>query len=294
MVVIGDKYKVLDHEEGFGRVLFIRSEWSDDYADIIEENNIDILRLNDTCGWPGENVDFIRKFPQLRGLEINGPNIKDVSAILEHRKLEVLSLFCDPRISLDFSRLTNLRVCKIDWTPGVKNLFELYSLEYLNIDRFPGRDFSELGKLTNITNLYVPSSGKLESTRGIQKMKLLKVLHISYCRSLSSLDGLESIVELEKLYFRCCKKLFDFGAIKSKKILRSINIDNCGEINTLRGLATCASLEYVSFVEDTNVIDGDIGVLLCLPVLQDVRCRNRPHYSHSREEIWELIARRRQ
>jgi hypothetical protein len=62
-----------------------------------------------------------------------------------------------------------------------------------------------------------------------------------------------------------------------------------GKIPTLRFLSRLQNLEEIIFWEDTNVVDGDVGLLLKLPKLKNAGFRNRRHYTYRVEEVNRLL-----
>ena len=65
--------------------------------------------------------------------------------------------------------------------------------------------------------------------------------------------------------------------------LGSLGLDNMGDIQSLKPLAQLSQLHRVTFVESTNILDGDLSPLVGLPSLELVSFQNRRHYSHRRE-----------
>jgi hypothetical protein len=58
-----------------------------------------------------------------------------------------------------------------------------------------------------------------------------------------------------------------------------------GDIESIAPIAGLTELEKFFFPVSTNVLDGDMSVLLTLPRLKNVAYQYRRHYSHKSDEI---------
>ena len=67
--------------------------------------------------------------------------------------------------------------------------------------------------------------------------------------------------------------------------LRKLHVSNANEIESLKPLEKLSGLEWVTFVESTDIRDGDLSPLLRQKNLSRVSFQNRRHYSHSREDF---------
>ena len=99
-----------------------------------------------------------------------------------------------------------------------------------------------------------------------------------------SLAGIEELANLEELDINTCR----VGSIEEVGFLlglKRLHLTNDGDIKSLKPLEILNGLEWVTFVQSTNIIDGDLSPLLRQKNLARVSFQNRRHYSHRREEF---------
>jgi hypothetical protein len=106
---------------------------------------------------------------------------------------------------------------------------------------------------------------------------------------LASLAGLDALEGLERLQIDGCKQFGDLEPIAKCNRLEFLSVANAGSIPSLAPIRRLSNLKHVSFVESTQIEDGDLSMLLELPSLEKVSFQNRRHYSHTREQIWSLL-----
>lgn len=121
---------------------------------------------------------------------------------------------------------------------------------------------------------------------GISGLKHLQYLRLGNYKKLNSLEGLEGLKNIEYLEINTCKKLKSFSEISGLESLKRLHLDNNGDIYSLNPLKENSKLEIISFVESTNILDGDMKFLLELKNLSLAYFMNRKHYSHKTEEVW--------
>jgi internalin A len=88
---------------------------------------------------------------------------------------------------------------------------------------------------------------------------------------------------MDKLEIGTCRKIRVIDEVSSLAKLREFYLDNVGDIQSLKPLAQLSQLHRVTFVESTNILDGDLSPLVGLPNLELVAFQNRRHYSHRSE-----------
>jgi hypothetical protein len=77
-------------------------------------------------------------------------------------------------------------------------------------------------------------------------------------------------------------------------LLNKLILSDDGPIESLVPLEGLAALDWLVFPGTTEVLDGDLSVLLRLPSLRTVAFKDRANYTHTRKQIQgELKSRRR-
>lgn len=268
----------------YGRRAVLRTAWSEDIAVALRKENIVELELNSGKGWYGGDVSFLAMFPNLLSLEILSNGIESSREISELHQLRKLKLITYCRTPVEFASLPRLETCSLQWRPKARAVFDCVTLMNLFIDGYKGKGTEQFGRLVNLEHLQILNS-PIDDLGGLAKLADLKTLRLGGLRCLSSLAGLGGLAKLEELWVQTCKRIRTLDELGTLGNLQRVQIDNCGEIASLKPLEAIASLEMVSFVESTNILDGDLTPLIRQPSLSNVSFQNRRHYSHRREEF---------
>ncbi len=209
--MINDQYFIDEAENGLGNCLVLKSSWTDEFWDIIQKENISILRISESAGWRGNNIDFLNSIDErvkLRGIELYAWDIKDITPIWSLPDIEYLGLQCSFTKAFNFSLLESLRFFKAYWRPKAKTVLECKKLQLLNIVNYPFSDFSDLNQMVHLERLQI-SSRKLVSLSGIENLKSLKVLDLFDCRSLEDISDLRKCEALRAVEIDSCKNIED-------------------------------------------------------------------------------------
>lgn len=273
-----------------GNCMVLQASWHDSFRDSIVERDVVSLRLSQSMGWAESRIDFVQELP-LRGIEIYSSNVKDISPLAQISTLEHVGIDCPFRNPPDFSRFENLRICFLRWRKGMESLLSNASIEHLNVVGYPFQDFAPAQRLKRLVELKV-TSRKLNSLDGIRHFEKLRTLDLHQCPHLTSLAGIESAGALAKVEIDGCRAIEDISPIARLARLRSLRINGCSRIESLSPLKACQKLEEFGFLGNTVIDDGDLSVLCQLPELTGIWFAPRRHYSHTREEVENVIAKR--
>ena len=284
-----DQYFIDESENGMGSCLVLKDSWSDNFKYVIEKENISVLRLSQSAGWNDDDISFIEKIPNLRGIEIYSWRVKDITSLSAIKDLEYLGLQCEFTSSPNFSIFKKLQQCKLLWRSKAKTIFSCAGLSALNIVNYPSADLMDIQKLSNLTRLHL-TSRKLVSLSGVENLKSLSFLDLANCSKLENLSGIEMCHMLQAVEITNCKKFHDVTLLGELKNLKNLTLTDCGKINSLSCLARCHSLENIMFVGDTTVEDGNLTSLLEIPALKTMWFANKRHYSHTREQVSEILS----
>jgi hypothetical protein len=82
-----------------------------------------------------------------------------------------------------------------------------------------------------------------------------------------------------------CKKINRLDELSELKNLEYIYFDNIGNIESIECLKSLSKLEWVNFIGDINILDGNMSILQDLPNLIDVAFVNRKHYNIQKKDI---------
>ena len=289
---IYDGYFIEPWEFGYGKVMVLTGPWEKAYDKIISSQKISALRLSESAGWIGGDLSFVAELIQLQGIEVYSWRVNDITPLQNLINIESIGLQCEFTSRVDFSVFNNLVDCYLMWRPKCESLFSCSSLRTLNIEKYPYKDFISLNSLNCLERLQITSK-KLEFVKGVEELTELKILDLFDCPKLSSLQGIGNLAAFHTLELENCKKIYDLNAISNLNQLNKIVLNSCGKIKTLSPIESCKNLEEVTFIEDTVIEDGDLTVYNALPSLKKMWFANRKHYSHSREQIKEILKKKR-
>src|SRR5882757_3308363 len=196
-------FQVRADEHGVGKVLMPTSPWDNAYADFLHSQKITAIGLSYSLGYRGESIDFITQFPWLRSLEVYSVEVRDLSPINRLSNLEVLGL--QTKAANGFAlRDAPLRIAMIQWNHKLSPLFELQTLEYLNVSNYPYVDVVPINKLVNLQRLSI-TSRKLQTFKGIEALSALSHLDLANCPQLLSIEEVRVKLSISHLEIEGCR-----------------------------------------------------------------------------------------
>ncbi|MFQ2469214.1 leucine-rich repeat domain-containing protein [Aeromonas caviae] len=288
-MINNEKYFIDEVENGMGRCLVLTAPWSDSFKSIIDKENISVLRLSQSAGWNGNDISFINYLPSLSGVEIYSWGVKDITPLESISNLEYLGLQCEFTNAPDFSKLKKLKVLKLFWRPKAKTIFSCDELNLLNVVNYPSENLKELNRMSLLRRLQL-TSRKIKSLSGIEDLSSLSILDLADCPKLEDLSGIDKCQQIEIVEIENCKRVYDIAILSELKNLKEIVLTDCGTVKSLRPLAHSQSLESIIFIGDTTIEDGELTSLLDIPTLKKMWFSNKRHYSHTREQVMEVLS----
>lgn len=275
-------------EEGpLGRRMTMNGPWSTEASAEAQSSGVCDLQLNQAKGWRGEDYSFLESLSgQLQSLCIIDFAAKDVSAVNSLHMLRNLSLVTRCKTEIQFSGLPELENCGLEWRPGARSVFEHSGLKSLFINKWLGEeDLASFFGMPQLESLRLKGPSRLRVLTGLGSNSRLKELEVGRATKLASLAGIEVLTGLHRLEVHTCSKVKSIVPVETLTSLRELFICNCGEIETIKPIGQLLRLEKFIFYESTNIVDGDLDVLLTLPELKSVAFRERAHYSLSRKDL---------
>ena len=272
-------------EDGaYGRRAVIVAAWSDDMVKFLVDEQIVELELNQGKGWHGDDLKFLAELPQLRSLVIIDFKISSVEPIHFLHELRVLDVMTYCKTELRFSSFPRLEDCGLEWRPRATSLFDCTTLKKLFVNRYKGKNTEPFAKLSKLESLEILNA-PIDDLRGLSALAKLRSLRLAGLRCLASLAGVERLTNLEELEIDTCRRIPSIDEIGCLHRLRVLHLSNDGDIESLKPLSKLRRLTSVTFVESTNILDGDLSPLLEQTNLTRVAFRNRRHYSHRSDEF---------
>lgn len=268
----------------YGLRAVIETSWGEGIEQSLLKTPIAELELNLGKGWRGQDISFLRNFPELLAFRIIDQTIKSVWPIHALHNLRALGVLTYCRTEIRFNEFPLLIECELEWRPKAGSLFDCVGLRKLFVNRFGGSSADQFGRLTNLESLAILGS-PIKSLEGLGNLTKMRSLRIGALRVLGTLKGIQDLTQLYRLEINMCRKIRSIEEISQLVNLRELYLDNLGDIKSLSPLGSLNQLKRLTFVESTNIVDGDLSVLQRLPNLELVAFQNRKHYSHRREQF---------
>jgi len=268
-----------------GQCMVLQGPWRNEFRSVFDDTDVVSLRLSHSMGWHPEELRFLDLLPKLRGVEIYHHDVKDITPLAQLECLEHIGLDCNFSSAPDFTAFQRLTHCFVRWRSQAKTLLSVPSLQHLNITGYPYQDLTPLNALAKL-NVLKLASRKLSTLHGIDQLSRLTAIDLFRCTALESITQMrDASRSLQSISIDTCKKIDDIEAVRTRIDLRSLTLNNCGPIRSLSPLRNCTHLEELYFSESTNILDGDLSILLQLATLKSTSFANRRHYSHTRDQI---------
>ena len=236
-----------------------------------------------------DDIEFLRDYPLLLYLEAEDVSKGALRCIESLSNLRGLRLDA-PKGGIDFSGFPHLEEFFGDWNPNNTGIGACGELRKF---RAFGFRTTEQGVLSLAGCVRLEELGltrpRIACLDGIEALEDLRYLSIAYAPKIEDLTPLAApTVNLREISLTNLKRISDYSPIASIRRLRRLKIFKCAPMADLTWTDGMDYLDFISFVE-TRVLDGDLSPLLSLPVLRYVGAGNRRDYSHSDDELNDLI-----
>lgn len=166
---------------------------------------------------------------------------------------------------------------------GVKNVAALTGLKSLYLSYYKAEDLTEAVGSPQMDSMFLLRSG-VQSLKGLERSKSLKVLRLSTCTKLNNIDALADAGEnLQGLVIESCSNIKDYSALSTLKSLRRLSILGTGSMPSVSFINELHNLQAVML--GVNVLDGDLS---CCDRMLHAYIRNRRHYNRSNDQFPKL------
>lgn len=296
--------------ESFGKIepSFYRSEksercfrlcrpWHSGLEVPLFDAGIKTILLSYHDGWRAKNVDFLLNLPFISCVELYGylgSNFEpiDLSAVAQCAWLVKLCININNNATYlpAFSRLLNLEILEVFlyrqmFCEDLNNA----ALRQLHVTKAFKLSSLNLTRLKHLNYLHFRDNKALEDV-AIEPNTDLQGFEACSNRRLRAVEGLSEINSNCQIWLGNAH-VFELDKLPNNA--RSLDLNSMGEIPCLNFLTKLENLEHISIFGTTDILDGDLSVLLSLPKLRSVNMRNRTHYSHKQDEIRAILKHRR-
>lgn len=267
-----------------GDNIHVEANRLDQYIEYINKKGLKDITIHFDWGYGRkQDIDFIRKCPNIEQLSIITPFIKDFSPLYELKYLKWLSLDEIKNTTVDLARIPSLKELYINRHKNIINLAECKKLEKLHTTFYnpSNQNLEELANLQKLTWLHIYRSN-INSLKGLVNLKHLTHLFFYGLPNLHCIDELEKLSDnLLVLILEGCKRIENFEYLANLKNLKVLKINNCGHIPSIKFLKQMPNLKAFTFVEST-VVDGDLSPCIGL---EYVGFFDKRYYSHKSKDF---------
>ncbi len=295
-------------DNDYGKAVILSHNQLNESREFMLKNNINGIEINYMFGGESEDLEYLKEFTFVKHLRIVNRNA-DLTGIKYLKQLETLELGVENNQYFDFTAFPNLRACYFTWSKQKESIFKCENLEHLGIEKYLNRDLALFHNLKKLTTLGIGNS-KIQELKGIENLAGLKKLRLSYLNNISNLKGVEHLTYLETLELYGLRKLNSIDNIANLDSIKMLSIDKCnaineltslenlrhlkklvlnnmGDLKTLNSIENLHELEELFFIENTNILDGNLNPIKMLQKYSLVKFsfKNRKHYNLKREEL---------
>lgn len=155
-------------------------------------------------GFKQDDLDFLADVPQVAHVWFWATTLKSVDGLYALDRLTRCNAG-EKRPKIDYGRLPALEALVWHHKKSDAGVESLSALRQLDLWRFKGKTFDELGLPSGLEKLDV-NWCSATSLAGLPRLEALREIQLHYCRDLASLEGLEEIApNLEKIVLTRCK-----------------------------------------------------------------------------------------
>lgn len=266
--------------------MVVTGPWSNAAAEELASGKVDGLVLNYARGFCERSLDLLDERWPLRRLDVLDRAIVDLDPIGRLVGLEDLSVQAAESAALDLGALPALRSIAGAWPLIGRTLGAVSGLEnavtwmFGEVDLHAFRDHVALKALT------IKDAPDLESLSGLGNLRDLEMLTIVGARRLHEIDEIRELsASLRELKFEQCPRIEAIDVVESLVGLRFLGISESGDIASLAPIGSLEQLETFYAWGTTRILDGDLSPLTQLPLLREIRMRDRRSYRPSAREI---------
>ena len=245
---------------------------------------IEELVLNYARGWKGITLEFLTRIPWLKAFTILDWNINDVSPIHALTRLRMLEVSTYCKTEIRFHTFPLLEDCRLRWREGAESLFDQATIRRLFVADYNRPSSNSFGNLKRLESLSI-AGGSLSTLEGLRRLTQLLSLGLYELKQLQTLSGIEGLVNLETLEITGCQAVQRIDEVRFLTQLRRFQFTDNGKVESIKPLLPLKKLTEVYLYGSTHVADGDMSPLMTLPLLEKATYKNRPNYSHTRENL---------
>lgn len=223
------------------------------------------------------DLGLLERLTGLQRLYVQNYTSRQLDSIASFSNLRTLRVESDSGFTVDLASWPQLEELAVTWGKGLKNLACATNLAELHVWGWKPRDLALLGCVPRLRELELVG-GPLQTLSGIEACTHLAALSLAYMTKLTDFSAVRHLPMLELLDINTCRKLNDVSAFGALPNLETLRINNVGAIASLEPLLRARRIKRVSFIESTNILDGNTEIVNTMN-LEEYAFQNRAHYN---------------
>lgn len=290
-ISVSDETRYLDWADH--RLIWVNDQHIEACMQQTQNGAADGIAVSADMGYRLDDIDFLRSYPDLKGVVLPDAAGMDLSALEGLSKLEFLSVAGSSQ-SIDLRLYPLLQQAWLEWHDGIRLPEEGGVLRVLALHQFRPKsgDLKGLPVLPLLENLSLINS-TIQSLEGLGKHRGLRRFEVSYGAKLRSLDGLLPLAnQLRVLEFQRCPCIRDYQRLGQMTSLEVLLLNSCARIPSIEFVTAMRSLRELRFV-GTDVVDGDMVPLMTHCTLRTITFTAKRHFSHRPREVQAELDERR-
>ena len=203
--------------------------------EIVRKNNFNVIHLHDgnlvskavklinSGKADGINFNFISNHPsnineiaealKARYIQINDYSGDfDYGAIKALTNLEYLAIYTSDKKEINYKHFPFLRETALFWRPKASSLFMSKNLEHLFISKYTEPDLAKFEGLSNLKYLRI-NTGSVTSLKGIENLINLETLLLTQATKLKDITEIEKLTNLQHLTIDNCRNILDINVV---------------------------------------------------------------------------------
>ena len=250
----------------------------DDYVEFINKHSLEKAMVI------ASDISFLEKCPTLKYLTVvpsdSADDNFDFSPLYKHP--EIIYLRCHTEYGINFQRKSAVDYSKINGLinlhisgTGHFNCNYVQTLKTFSISEHGKENLYDVLGETKLDNLRIIDSS-IKSLRGLERLKDLRILELSYNRKLEDISALEDASKtLKSLMIENCHKIKDFSVLEKLEHLEILILYGNNTLSDLSFLKKMKKLRIFAF--NVAVLNGDLTP--CLNIEHVFCARDRKYYN---------------
>lgn len=265
--------------------------WTPEAAALVAEGFVDGLVLNYARGFQELDLEFLDAWP-LRRLDVLDRKLVDLTPVGKlGATLQSLSVQAAPNTRMDLADLPRLRVLAAWWDVVKDTIHQpeaLNTVIVMDYDEVSLRPLSAQPALERLILKFAPSLETLDGAEDLSSLTTIRVAGARELHDLSSLATLDgSMIEVD---IQACLDLNALDDLSGLHKLRFLGANDCGRLASLTPIASLEKLVVFHGWGTTRIEDNDLSPLVQLPLLSEIRMRDRRDYNPRVSELQKHLA----